>query len=154
MCRSKVKKKVALTLEEIWFQVYIENVSGETLNRVVEGQDVDALAVLDVQALVHVDKITELDSQVVTSNFVHLDLAFLDVIGGQANEDCISPLLSPAARDQLLEIHERTACMHCTYLTMMVSPRKSWRASIVAGLSVATARVKTSNLGLDRSFNG
>ena len=63
-----------------------------------------ALAVLDVQALVHVDKVTELHSQVVASNFVHLDLAFLDVIGGQANENCISPLLSPAARDQLRNI--------------------------------------------------
>ena len=105
MRRSKVGK-VALTLKEIWLEVNIEDITRETLDRVVEGQDVDALAVLDVQALVHVDKITELHSQVVASNFVHLNLAFLDVIGGQANENCISPLLAPTARDQLRNIHE------------------------------------------------
>ena len=39
-----------------------------TLDRVVEGEDVDPLSVLDVLARVHVAEITELDSKVVSGN--------------------------------------------------------------------------------------
>ena len=92
------------TFEEVRFEINIEEVTAETLNGVVEWKNMHSFTVLDIETLVNVNKITELDSQVVASNFVHLDLAFLDVIGGQANENCISPLLSPAARDQLRNI--------------------------------------------------
>jgi hypothetical protein len=36
--------------------------------------------VLDVKALVHVDKVSELHSQVIASHFVYLDAAFLYII--------------------------------------------------------------------------
>ena len=94
MRRSKVGK-VALTLKEIWLEVNIEDITGETLDRVVEWEDVDALAVLDVQAGVYVHNIAELHAQVVTGDLVHLDLALLDVIRAQADKDGISPLLTP-----------------------------------------------------------
>ena len=61
MRRSKVGK-VALTLKEIWLEVNIEDVPAQTLNGVVEGEDVHALAVLDIQAGVDVDHIPELDA--------------------------------------------------------------------------------------------
>lgn len=51
------------------------------------------LAVLDVQALMHVDKIAEPDTQVVSGDLIHLDFALLNVIGAQTNENRVSPLL-------------------------------------------------------------
>lgn len=44
----------------------------------------------------YVYEITELDTQVVTGDLVHLDLALLDVVGAQTDENGISPLLTPA----------------------------------------------------------
>ena len=41
-----------------------------TLDRVVEGEDVDPLSVLDVLASVHVAEITKLDSKVVSSDCI------------------------------------------------------------------------------------
>ena len=93
MRRSKVGK-VALTLKEIWLEVNIEDITGETLDRVVEGQDVDALAVLDVQARVHVDHVAKLDTEVVTCDLVHLDFALLNIVRAQADEHSIVPLLA------------------------------------------------------------
>ena len=68
------------TFQEVGLEVYIENVATEAFDRVVERQDVDALAVFDVQALVYVDEITQLDAQVVASNLVHLNLALLHIV--------------------------------------------------------------------------
>jgi hypothetical protein len=56
----------------------------------------DTFAVLDVQTRVNVDEIAELDSQIVASDFVHLDSTFLDVIRAQANEDSVSPFFATA----------------------------------------------------------
>ena len=83
------------TFEEVRFEVHVEDVAAQALNRVIEGQDVNALAVLDVGALVNVDEVSELDTQVVASDLVHLNLALLDVIRAQTDEDGISPLLAP-----------------------------------------------------------
>ena len=43
--------------------------SGLTLDRVVEGEDVDPLSVLDVLARVNVAQVSELDSQVVSGDY-------------------------------------------------------------------------------------
>lgn len=85
-----------LTLEEVRLEVHVEDVAAEALDGVVERQNVHTLSVLDVQALMYVYEITELDTQVVTGDFVHLDLALLDVVGAQTDENGISPLLTPA----------------------------------------------------------
>jgi hypothetical protein len=42
---------------------------------------VDSFAVLNVKALMYIDKIAKLHPQVVASHFVDLDPPFLDVIG-------------------------------------------------------------------------
>ena len=81
------------TLKEVWLEVDVENVAAETLDRVVEWQDMYALSVLDVEALMNMNKVSELDTQVVTGDLVHLDLALLDVIRAQADENSVSPLL-------------------------------------------------------------
>ena len=54
------------------------------------------LSVLDIETLVNIDKITEFYTQVVSRNLVQLDASFLDVIRGQADEDCVVTFLSPA----------------------------------------------------------
>ena len=86
------------TLQEVRLEIDIKNVAAETLNGVVEGQDVDAFAVLDVQALMYVHQIAELDAKVVARDLVHLNLALFDVIRAQADENRVSPLLSPVSK--------------------------------------------------------
>jgi hypothetical protein len=57
---------------------------------------VHPLSVLDIGAGVDVDEIAKLDAQVVTSHFVHLDSAFLDVIVAQADQNGVFSLLATA----------------------------------------------------------
>ena len=63
------------TFEEVRFEINIEEVTAETLDGVVEWKDVHSFTVLDIEALVNVDEITELDSEVVSGDLVYLDLA-------------------------------------------------------------------------------
>ena len=84
------------TLQEVWLEVNIEDVAAETLDGVIERQNMDALSVFDVQTRMDVDHIAELDAQVVARHLVHLDLSLLDVVGAQADEHSIMSLLAPA----------------------------------------------------------
>ena len=86
----------------------------------------------------YVDEISEFDAQIVTGNLVYLDLALFDIIRAQADQDGISPLLTTV--DAIDSVLSAVNASYCTHRTIMVSPRKSWRASIVAGFSVATTR--------------
>lgn len=56
------------SLKEVRLQVDLEEVTGQTLDRVVERQNVHSLAVLDIVAGVNVTEITELDSKVVSGD--------------------------------------------------------------------------------------
>jgi hypothetical protein len=56
------------------------------------------LSVLDVEALMYSDQIAEFDAQIVASDFIHLDATLFDVIGGQADENCISPFFTTIRR--------------------------------------------------------
>jgi len=71
----------AVGLEEVGLDEDVEEVSGQALNAVVKGQDVDPLAVLDVVAWVDGGDISELYSQVVPSHLVELNLALIDIVG-------------------------------------------------------------------------
>jgi hypothetical protein len=55
---------------------------------------VNAFPVLDVHARMNVDDVTQLDSDVVSGDLVHLNAAFLHVIGRKTDEDSVSSLLS------------------------------------------------------------
>ena len=81
------------TFEEIRLEVDIKDVSTETLDRVVERQDVYTLAILDVQTGVDVDHISKLDAQIVARNLVHLHLTLFT---RGADEHGIAALLSSA----------------------------------------------------------
>jgi len=67
----------SLTIKEIRLQVHIEDVSAKTLDGVVKQKYVHALPVMNIEALVHVNEVSELHSQVVVGHFVHLNVAFL-----------------------------------------------------------------------------
>lgn len=72
--------------------------------------------------------VTKLDSKVVSGDLVHLDLALLDIIGAQTDENGIMPLLA-SNRDETGSAYKNTLPsriqdMHA-YLTMIVSPRNS-----------------------------
>ena len=86
------------TLKEIRLKVDVENVAAQALDRVIEGENVNTFAVLDIQARVHVHHVTELHAEIVTSDLVHLNLALLDIVGAQADQNSIVALL-PAVRD-------------------------------------------------------
>jgi hypothetical protein len=83
-----------LALKEIRLDVYIKNITTQSLDRVLEGKNVHALAIFDVETLVNIHKIAKLDAKVVTCNLVHLYASFLDIIGAETGEDSIPPLLS------------------------------------------------------------
>lgn len=54
-----------------------------------------ALAVLDVEALVHINEVGQLDTEVIPSDLVDLNTSFFNIVRAQTNEDGISPLLAP-----------------------------------------------------------
>jgi hypothetical protein len=85
------------TLKEIRLDIHIENIAAQTLNRVVEWQDVYALSIFNVKTLVDIDKVTKLDAKIVTRHLVHLYATFFDLVGAQADEDGIPSLLATEA---------------------------------------------------------
>lgn len=54
----------------------------------------DPLAVFDVQAWVHVDKVAQLDAQVVARHLVHLDPALLYIVVTQTDQHRVFALLA------------------------------------------------------------
>ena len=95
---AKNHKDIERTLQEVWFQVNIEDIPAKTLDRVIEGENVNAFAVFDIGTLVNDRDIPKLHSEVVSGHLVHLNLPLFDVIGTENNEDCVAPLLSTSER--------------------------------------------------------
>jgi hypothetical protein len=81
-----------ITFGKVRLEVDIKNVAAQTLDRVVERQNVDAL-VYYIQAWMDVNEIPQFNAQVVTSDFVQLDPVFVDVIRALADQDCIASSL-------------------------------------------------------------
>lgn len=70
---SADQEKIALAdgsvgLQEVWLQVDLEQVAGDTLDGVVYGENMDALSVLDVGAGVKGDNVSKADTQVLANN--------------------------------------------------------------------------------------
>ena len=78
------------TFEEVRFEINIEKVTAETLDGVVEWKDVHSFTVLDIEALMNVNEITELDSEIVSGDLVYLDLALFNGIVAQTDENSVS----------------------------------------------------------------
>jgi hypothetical protein len=82
------------TLKEIRLDIDIENIATQTLNGVIEGQNVYALSIFNVKTLMDIDKVTKLDAKIVTRNLVHLYATFFDIVGAQTDENGIASLLA------------------------------------------------------------
>lgn len=54
----------------------------------------DAFAIFDIWTLVNNCDVTKFHPEVVSGDFVHLDLSLFNIIGTENDEDCIAPLLS------------------------------------------------------------
>ena len=82
------------TLKEIRLDIDIENIATQTLNGVIEWQNVYALSIFNVKTLVDIDKVTKLDAKIVTRNLIHLYATFIDIVGAQTDENGIPSLFA------------------------------------------------------------
>ena len=73
---------------------YIKPVAGEPLHAVVDGEDVDPLAVLDVRAALDGHDVPETDPEVVPDHAVHADLVVSDGVVRQHDAHTLLPLLA------------------------------------------------------------
>ncbi len=89
-----VRRLQRITFQEVGLEVNIEDVTTQTLDGVVERQNMNSFSVLDVETLMYADEVAKFDSQIVTSNFVHLNAALFNVIRTQANQYGIASLLA------------------------------------------------------------
>jgi hypothetical protein len=83
-----------LTFQEVRPQINVKDVTTETLDGVIEGENVNAFAVFDIGTLVHDCDVPQLHSKVVSGDLIHLDLSLFNIIGAKNDEDRIAPLLS------------------------------------------------------------
>lgn len=70
-------------LQEVRLEECLEQVAGQSLDGVVKGQHVDALAVLDVRTGLDRDHVRQVDAQVVTHHSVHADTLVRHGLVGQ-----------------------------------------------------------------------
>mmetsp|Transcript_10965 Transcript_10965/g.22856 ORF Transcript_10965/g.22856 Transcript_10965/m.22856 type:complete len:215 (-) Transcript_10965:92-736(-) len=80
-------------LQEIRFEVHVEQVAADTLDRVVEGQHVNTLAILDIGALVDRHDVSETNAQVGADHLVHADLRLLTSVISEHNAHGVLALL-------------------------------------------------------------
>jgi len=84
----------AVSLEEVGLEIDVEKVSSNTLDSVVEGEDVDALSVRDVAAGGDGDDIREANAEILTNDLVHPHVGILTRIVSKHNADSVLSLLS------------------------------------------------------------
>merc|ERR1719516_762312 len=65
-------------LQEVGLQVDLEPVSRETLDTVINGENVNPLAILDIRTALDGNNISKSDSEIVPDNAVHPDLVVSD----------------------------------------------------------------------------
>jgi len=97
----------------------------------------NTFTVFDIETLMYIDEITEFNAEIIASNLVHLNPAILDIIRAQADKNSIPPLLS-SEKVKIISDSYKYSSRVSTNRTMIVSPRKRPRVSIVPGLRVAT----------------
>lgn len=103
-------------LEEVRLEECLEQVAGQTLDGVVEGQHVDALAVLDVGTGLDGDDVGQVDAQVVADDAIHADTLIGHGLVGQDDADRL--LLAFALQqhrvsaEQLQLVHFRLRQVH------------------------------------------
>lgn len=117
-------------LEEVGLEVDLEPVACEALHGVVNGQDVDPLAVLDVGAGLDGNHVAKADTQVVAHNSVHANLNKLEI--KIHNQDIEISLFTFSSKTVSSERTMQTLSFLFLPLRRTVSPLKSWSSSILA----------------------
>ena len=72
----------------------LKNLPGESLDGVIDGQHVNALAVADIGSRRHADNVTQANTQVVTHHAVHPDLVVGTIVVRQHDRHRLLSLLA------------------------------------------------------------
>jgi len=99
----------AVGLHKVRLEEDVEEVAGDALNRVVDGENVHALAVLDVRALVDGDDVTKPHLEVLADALVHADLPRVARVVREHNAHRV---LTPFALDQHCVATEKLQLLH------------------------------------------
>eukprot|EP00162_Nutomonas_longa_P010249 comp19803_c0_seq1/m.38279 comp19803_c0_seq1/g.38279 ORF comp19803_c0_seq1/g.38279 comp19803_c0_seq1/m.38279 type:complete len:345 (+) comp19803_c0_seq1:1442-2476(+) len=84
----------SVCLEKVRLEICLKQVAGDAFNRVVDGQDMDSVSILDVRALVDADNVSESHSEICAHHPVHSHAIVLRVLVRQHNTDRVLALLS------------------------------------------------------------
>ena len=84
----------AIRFKEVRFEVDIKKTSSETLNSVINRQDMNPLAIFDIGAGGNRNHITKPDPEVVSDHTVHANLLIGDCVIRQDNANGLFPLLA------------------------------------------------------------
>mmetsp|Transcript_17238 Transcript_17238/g.21787 ORF Transcript_17238/g.21787 Transcript_17238/m.21787 type:complete len:460 (-) Transcript_17238:103-1482(-) len=81
-------------LQKVWFEVNIKEVARNSLNRIIQGEDMDPLAIGHITAGSDGDHIGQTHPEVLTHHFVHFDRGVVAVVVGEDDADCVLALLA------------------------------------------------------------
>mmetsp|Transcript_37429 Transcript_37429/g.76302 ORF Transcript_37429/g.76302 Transcript_37429/m.76302 type:complete len:501 (-) Transcript_37429:109-1611(-) len=84
----------AVRLQEVRLQVHVEEVSRNTLDGVVQGEDVDPLPVRHVPAGGDCHDVREADAQVLAHHLVHAHVGVVAALVSEDDADGVAPLLA------------------------------------------------------------
>mmetsp|Transcript_34560 Transcript_34560/g.55751 ORF Transcript_34560/g.55751 Transcript_34560/m.55751 type:complete len:456 (-) Transcript_34560:86-1453(-) len=73
----------AVGLKEIGLEESLEKVASDTLNGIIDRKHVDALAILDVGARLHVDHVAQTHLEILADDLVHANLGLLACVVGK-----------------------------------------------------------------------
>ena len=71
--------------KEVGFKIDIKNITAEILDRVIKRKNVNMFTIFNIKALMNINKITEFNTEINISNFVHLNSTILDIIRAQTD---------------------------------------------------------------------
>lgn len=84
----------AVSFQEVGLEVDIKEVAAHTFNRVIQGENVDALSVGNISTAGDSDNVGETDTQVLTDDLVHANGRVIARLIRQDNTHSVAPLLS------------------------------------------------------------
>jgi len=76
---------IIYTFKKVEFKVDIKNITTKILNRVIKRKNMNMFTIFNIETLMNIDKITELNTEIIISNFVHLNSTILDIIRAQTD---------------------------------------------------------------------
>ena len=84
----------AIGFQEVRLEVNVKEIPSETFNGVINWEDVNASAVLDVSASMNRDDVTKPNAEIASNDLVDANLCGLHVIVREHNQDRVTAFLS------------------------------------------------------------